>query len=101
MKKDKIDIKENGKKRRKIEGDDEVDYSKSPHQGILDPLLTHIYDAFKMLKESKMKKEYFPNYKFDIELVSKWTAIQHFYLESLWRVSADKSHQRGKEQQPV
>ena len=37
MKKDENDIKENGKKRQKIEGDDELDYSLTPHQGKLDP----------------------------------------------------------------
>ena len=59
MKKDKSDIKENGKKCQKIEGDDELDYSKLPHQGILDPLLTHTSDSFKTLKESKIKKSVF------------------------------------------
>ena len=58
MKKDEIDIKENGKKRQKIEGDNELDYNKSTHQGILDPLLSHISDAFKTLRELKIKKEF-------------------------------------------
>ena len=65
MKKDKNDIKENDKKRQKIEGDDELDYSLTPHQGKLDPFSRQISDAFKTLRESKIKKEYFPSYKFD------------------------------------
>ena len=65
MKKNENDTKQNGEKRQKIEGDNELDYSITPHQGKLDPFSLKISDAFKTLRESKIKKESFPSYKFD------------------------------------
>ena len=59
MKKNEIDTKQNGEKRQKIEVDDELDYSLTQHQGKLDPFSLKISDAFKRLRESKIKKSLF------------------------------------------